>query len=177
MNIVDIILLVILGIAAYHGYQRGLFVSLVSIFAFFVGIILAFTFMDWGVEFLSNYIDGFIGFMPFLAFLIIFGVVAVLINIGGGMVKKAMDFTLLGNFDKIAGAFLGLAKWVIGVSLLIWLVQTVGIEIPHNWQESSQLYQKIEPVAPWIIDGFSEYWPFIKDLFESIKDRLQPSLI
>ena len=177
MNIVDIILLVILGVAAYNGYNRGLFVSLVSIFAFFVAIILAFMFMDWGVEVLSNYIDGFTGFMPFLAFLIIFGLAAVLINIGGSMVKKAMDLTLLGSFDKIAGALLGIVKWVVGASLLIWLIQTVGLEIPNNWQESSSLYQKIEPVAPWIIDRFSEYWPFIKDLFESIKERLQPTLI
>lgn len=176
MNVIDIVLLVILGLAAYKGYQRGLFVSLISIVAFFLSIILAFVLLDWGVDLLGSYIEGFKGFLPYLAFIMIFGAVALLINIGAGIVKKTMDLTLLGSVDNIAGALLGIVKWVFGASLLIWLTHAVGVEIPGDMQENSLVYDKIEPVAPWLIDSFSEYWPFIKSLFESIKERLQPSI-
>ncbi|MDH3708382.1 MAG: CvpA family protein [Cyclobacteriaceae bacterium] len=177
MNILDIVLLLFLGFAAYRGYQRGLFVSLLSIVAFFLGIILAFALLDWGVDLLDDYIEELGSLLPFVAFFMIFGGVAMLITIGGGMVKKAMDLTLLGSVDNLAGALLGALKWMVGASLIIWLVQSFGVEIPDDMQESSWLFAKIQPIAPWIIENLSEYWPFIKELFESIKERLNPSLI
>lgn len=176
MNIVDIVILLILGIAAYKGYQRGLFVSILSVIAFLVSLGMAFILLDWGVELLGDYIEGLKGLLPYLAFVMIFGVVAVLINLGGNMVKKAMDLTLLGSFDNIGGALLGVLKWIFGASLFIWLTQSVGIEIPNNMQEQSWLFNKIQPVAPWVIDSFSEYWPFMESLFQSIKERLQPAI-
>lgn len=176
VNIVDLIILVILGFAAYKGYQKGLFISLLSVVAFILSIVLAFVLLDWGVDLLGNYIEGFKGLLPYLAFIVLFGVVALLINLAGTLAKKALDLTLLGSLDNLAGAALGVIKWIFGVSLLIWLTHTVGIELPGEMHESSWLYSRVEPVAPWVIDSFSEYWPFIKSLFESIKERLQPPI-
>jgi len=170
MSTVDIVILIIIGFAAYKGYQRGLFLSLISIVAFIVSVVLAFVLLDWGVDILGNWFDGINAILPYLAFLMIF------INLGGNMVKKAMDLTLLGSVDNLAGAVLGALKWVFGASLIIWLVGTLGVEVPESWQEESWLYARIQPVAPWVLDGFSEYWPFLKSLFESLKERFQTPL-
>ena len=67
MNVTDIILLLILGIAGYRGYQRGFMVSLLSIIAFLIAIILAFFFLDWGVQMLDDLVEGFNGVLPYLA--------------------------------------------------------------------------------------------------------------
>ena len=176
MSTADLLILFVVGMAAYKGYQRGLFLSLLSIVAFIVSIVLAFVLLDWGVDMLGNWFDGINAVLPYLAFLMIFGGGSLLINLGGNLVKKAMDLTLLGSLDNVAGAVLGAIKWVFGASLIIWLIQTLGVEVPQSWQEESWLYAKIQPIAPWVLDAFSEYWPFLKSLFESLKERFQTPL-
>ena len=176
MNVTDIILLLILGVAGFRGYQRGFIVSLLSILAFWVAIVLAFMFLDWGVQFLDDMIDGFTGVLPYLAFILIFAGVALGINMVGKILKKTLDLTILGNFDSLAGSILAVLTWGFGISILIWLTNKVGIEVPDTWTGNSIIYQKIEPVAPVVIDAFSEYLPFIKHLFRSIADRLSPAV-
>ncbi len=176
MNATDIILLLILGFAGYRGYQRGFMVSLLSIVAFLVATVLAFYFLDWGVHMLDDLVEGFSGVLPYLAFVLIFIGVAIAINVIGKAFKTAIDLTLLGSFDSIAGGMLGVLKWAFGLSLLIWLSNQVGIEVPPGLQEGSLLYSKIEPVAPMVIDGISEYLPFLKSLFQSIAERIRPAI-
>lgn len=176
MNATDFVLLLILGVAGFRGYQRGFIVSLLSIVAFWVAIVLAFMFLDWGVQFLEDMIDGFTGLLPYLAFVLIFTVVAIGINIVGKVLKKTLDLTLLGNFDNFAGSILAILTWGFGISILIWLTNKVGMEVPDDWTSGSILYQKIEPLAPVVIEVFSEYLPFIKHLFKSIADRLSPGV-
>ena len=176
MNATDLILLLILGVAGFRGFQRGFIVSLLSIVAFWVGIVLAFMFLDWGVRFLDDLIDGFTGILPYLAFILIFAGVAIGVNLVGKILKKTLDLTLLGNFDNFAGSVLAVLTWGFGISILIWLTHSVGLEIPTNWTAGSVLYSKIEPIAPMVIDVFSEYLPFIEHLFKSIADRLSPAV-
>ena len=176
MNITDIILLLILAFAGYRWYHRGFLVSLLSIVAFFLAIILAFMFMDWGVTILDDYLDEFNGFLPYLAFALIFIITAAGISLLGKALKKVLDLTLLGSFDNIAGAIMGVSLWVFGISVFIWLTDSVGFELPNSWVQDSILYGKIRSIAPVMIDGVSEFIPMIKDLFESITDRLQPAI-
>ena len=150
-------------------------VSLLSIIAFIGAIILAFMFLDWGIRTLDNMIEGFNGVLPYLAFVMIFVGVAVAINLIGKMLKKAIDLTLFGSFDSIVGGIVGVLKWVFAISLLIWLSRNVGIEVPPDMQSDSLLYSRLEPVAPFIIDTFSEYLPFLKSLFQSIADHVRPA--
>lgn len=176
MNATDFILLLILGVAGFRGYQRGFVVSMLSIVAFWVALVLAFMFLDWGVQFLDEKIDGFTGILPYLAFILIFVGVAVGINIVGKVLKKTLDLTLLGKFDNLAGSILAVLTWAFGISIVVWLSNNVGMAVPDDWAEGSIIYQKIEPVAPAVIEVFSEYLPFIKHLFQSIADRLSPAV-
>ena len=174
MNVVDIIFILILALAGYRGYQTGFLISLISIFAFVVATISAFMLLHWGVQILDDLIDGFSGILPYLAFVIIFVGVAILINVIGKILKQAIDLTMLGSFDNLGGAIIGVLKWIFGLSLLIWLTDYLGFEVPAEWKQGSIMFAKLEPVAPFIIEGCSEYLPFLKSIFESITEGLQP---
>jgi membrane protein required for colicin V production len=50
----DLIIIVFLATGAYSGYKQGLFISILSIVAFIIAIILAFHFMDWGTALLAE---------------------------------------------------------------------------------------------------------------------------
>ncbi len=176
MSFPDLVVVILLGIAAFKGYNKGLFLSLLSIVAFIVSLILAFVLLDIGVEFLQNRVNGFDGLLPYIAFLMIFGLLALLINLGGTMVKKAMDVTLLGSVDSVAGAIVGVFKWIFGLSMILWLTEWAGLQIFDETMERSKLLSYIQPVAPWVIDKLSVLWPLIETTFESIKERLHPAL-
>lgn len=176
MNATDIIFLFILGFAGYRGYQTGFLVSLLSIISFVIATIMGFAFLHWGVQMLEDLVDGFSEILPYLAFILIFVGVAILINLLGKFLKGAIDLTILGSFDNIAGGVLGMLKWVFGLSLLIWLIDYIGLEVPSDWKNGSVLYAKVEPVAPYIIDILSEYIPFLKSLFKSLGESLRPAV-
>ena len=175
MNVVDIIFIVILALAGYRGYQTGFLISLISILAFIVATISAFMLLHWGVQMLDDLIDGLNGILPYLAFVLIFVGVAILINVLGKILKQAIDLTMLGSFDNFAGALIGVLKWVFGISLLIWLTDYLGFELPSEWEQESIMFAKLEPVAPFIFEACSEYLPFLKSIFESITEGLQPA--
>lgn len=176
MSTADIVLLLVLGFAGFRGYQSGFIVSLLSLLGFWVGIILAFMFLDWGVQILDGMIEGFTGLLPYIAFILIFAAVGIGVDIIAKVVKKSIDLTPLGIFDNFAGSILGILTWAFGISILIWLTDKFGIEWPGHFRDNSMLFSKIEALAPVVFDLFAEYVPFLKHLFDSIAERLSPDI-
>ena len=178
MNVADIVFLGIIGYAGYRGFQRGFLISFISIIAFVFATILAFALLHWGVQVLEESFDSLSSFgfaLPYLAFAMIFIGVTILINFLGKFLKSTIDLTLLGSVDSIAGGMLGVLKWIFGLSLLIWLVQYLGFKTPDSWRQDSMLYAQIEPVAPYVMEIFSEYIPFLKSILESVRENFQPT--
>lgn len=141
--------------------------------AFILAIIGGFKLMETGMVYLSEYFEDFGQLLPFISFLIIFLAIILLINMLGKLLKKMIDMTLLGGFDKFAGAILGLVKWAIGVSILLWLVNNFGIELPGQ-EEELVLYPFLTELGPKLIASLDVVLPFAQDMLESIKALLSP---
>ncbi len=92
----------------------------------------------------------------------------------GKLVKKMLDMTLLGGLDKFAGAILGIVKWAIGVSIILWLVNNFGVELPGQEQENLVLYPFLTELGPKLISSLDVVLPFAKDMIESIKELISP---
>ena len=107
-------MLVPLVFGAVLGYRKGLLIELIGIVAFVLAIIAGFKLMEVGMVYLDEYIEGFNELLPFLSFIIIFLAIIILINMLGKLLKKMIDMTILGGFDSIAGAIVGVVKWAIG---------------------------------------------------------------
>jgi membrane protein required for colicin V production len=170
VHTLDIILLVPLLLGAYLGFKRGLLLELVGLVALVLAILGAFKLLHTGIEFLNQYIPKYGNFVPFVAFIGIFIGILILINLLGHLTKKLMDLTLLGSFDYIAGAILGIFKWAFLVSVVLWLTEQVHITIPEKLIRDSFLYPYILNFAPKIGNYVASVFPFADNLFESIQD-------
>ena len=159
-----------LAIGGYSGYRQGLFIGLLSIVAFFIGIILAFRFMHWGAELLAEKVESLTFMLPFIAFIIIFLAVTITIRILAYMVKKALDLTILGTFDSFAGAILGIFKWVVMISLLLWVAKSFEFHFPKKLIEGSVIYPMVVPVAPTLVAMLDNYTPIVDKAIETIQD-------
>ncbi|MBD3630378.1 CvpA family protein [Cyclobacterium sp.] len=170
MSTIDIIILGMLAVGAFSGYKQGLFIGLLSILAFFIGIILAFRFMHWGAEILADRVESLTFMLPFVAFILIFLAVTITIRILAYLVKKALNLTILGTFDSFAGSILGIAKWAIMISLLIWVAHSFEFDVPEEMQEGAVVYPLVVPVAPTLVSLLDDYTPVIDAAIATVKE-------
>lgn len=169
MEAIDIVILVFLCIGAYSGYRQGLFISILSVVAFIVALILAFHLMDWGAQRLAQHVTELTFALPFMAFLMIFLGVILTIRALAFLVKKTLDFTILGPVDNVAGGILGVIKTAFILSLLLWIADSFEFKVTDEWTEGSQTYAVIRPLAPLVITFLDAYTPIISESVQSIQ--------
>ena len=129
--------------------------------------------MEIGITYLKGYFEGIDHILPFISFIIIFLAIILLIKMLGKVIKKMIDMTLLGGIDKFAGAVVGMVKWAIGVSIILWLTLNFGIELPGQ-NEELVLYPFLVDLGPDIISKLDVVIPFAEEMLESIKELIGP---
>ncbi|EON77277.1 hypothetical protein ADIS_2145 [Lunatimonas lonarensis] len=170
MATIDVILLGMLGIGAYSGYKKGLFIGILTIIAFFFGLIVAFRFMHWGAALLSEHVESLTFMLPFISFLLIFFVVTALIRLLAYVVKQGLNLTILGTFDSFAGLVLGVLKWAMMISLLLWVANAFDFKAPDSFREGAVIYPMITPIAPTVVDMLDRYTPIIETTMAAVQE-------
>ena len=127
--------------------------EIVSLAAFVISVLVAFKFLNESTGFVSKYITNpvTVRLIPYISFAILFLPIVFLINKLGWLLRSSTKASLLGNFDSIIGATVGLLTWAFGVSIVFWLISSVGIKIGENQLDKSMVYPVIAPIAPKII--------------------------
>ena len=169
MEAVDVVLLIILGFAAVSGFRKGFIMELVSILAFILAIIGGFKLLHIGIEVLQDQFNLTGRLVPYLAFLLIFIGIILLMNILGRVVKKAIDMTLLGSVDNFAGSLMGALKWAFGLSVLIWIFNYFQINPLDMSTRESPVYAFVEGFAPKVVEYIAIVLPFADGAFGSIE--------
>ena len=164
METIDIVLLILLGVGTYRGFQTGLLLQLLGIIAFFLAIIGGFHFMYWGAEWLEQYLEGYEALLPIISFIAVFIIILVVINLIGKGLKSILDMTLLGSFDSITGAIAGLLKWTLVLSLLIWFVSNYLYYPLDDIGEDAIVYPLVASLAPLLFDALSALLPYLQNL-------------
>lgn len=125
----DILILVVVLVAAFLGFQRGILAQAGSIIAVLAGIVaarifgpkLSVFFADGDVPGLVEQVSGY-GVAFILAYLLVW--------IVARMARSAFRAVKLGIVDKLAGAVFKIAEWVLILSLVLnfYLIITGGAD-------------------------------------------------
>lgn len=161
MNTLDLFIIIPLAWGAFNGYRKGLLVEIVAVVAFIVAMIVGFKFLAFGIDLLSPYISRELArkLLPWLGFSVIFFPTVFLINQMGFALRRSLKYTLLGTFDSVAGAAVGLFTWVFGISVMLWLLSYMGVKMPIRHTEGALLYPYVVPVAPMVMDKAAVWVP------------------
>jgi membrane protein required for colicin V production len=159
----DIVILVLLAIGAFRGFRKGFLLEIAGILALLLGIIGAIKLLKEGMEFLSEHFEISSQILPYVAFLALFLLILLGVSLIGRLFKKMIDLTPLGTLDNFAGAIVGILKWALGISFLLWATVTFGFEF-FKEEEQSPLYNYIARLAPWIVEKVQSIAPTLKDL-------------
>lgn len=173
MNVIDIVILVFFGIGAYSGFKKGFILETISLAAFFIAIIVGIKLLNIGVDFISQYIDGYDHILPVIVFTLLFIGIIILLNWIGKLLKKVLDMTLFGSIDDIVGAVLGIVKWALVISIFFWVFNSFGGKFSSEVTAESFLYEPVSSFAPSLFSLVSSVFPFIEEFFNNSREFIK----
>ena len=159
MNYIDIIIIVILGIAMIRGFINGFVRELASLAALILGIWGAIKFSSFTAARLYDYFDMTGKYVGIIAFIITFLIIVVIIHFIGLLVDKLMKAVALGFINKLLGIAFGLLKSVLIMSVIFMVLNAIEQHrpfLPKEKIEGSMLYNPISDIAPAIFPIIGE---------------------
>lgn len=159
MNVFDIICLILLAYAGWKAFRKGFVIEIFGILALFAGIYGGIHFSDGVAEWLSNSVKMKEEWLPAVAFTVTFLLVLVSVYFLGRMVTKLLDIASLSIFNKIAGAFFGILKYALIMSVILMLIHPLNEQlnfISDETKESSLLYQPLHDLSSTVIPAIKE---------------------
>jgi len=149
MNYIDIIILILLLLAAISGYRKGLVVELASLAALILGIWGAFEFSDITAEFLVENFNWHWKYLNIVSFILTFIVIVILVHVVGSVVNKIVETAMLGFLNRLAGIVFGILKSAL---------------VPEDTKAESKLYQPLRNFVPSL-------FPFIEEWVDDINNE------
>lgn len=165
MTTADLTLVVIILIGAISGYRQGFLMELFSFAALLLGVLGAFKLLGYAMIFLDDQFHVNKTILPYVAFAVVFIAIVIAVRLLGRLIKISIDKTFLGRLDQVAGAVLGLLKAAFLLSVALWILRSLQLELPSGWTAHSWLLPKIEGFAPQVTLWLGEYIPFFRDIF------------
>lgn len=165
MSSADIVLAVFLLIGAVSGYRQGFLMALFSLAALVLGIIGAFKLLGEAMVWLAAQFDISESVLPYVAFAVVFIAILIAVILVGKIIKISIDKTFLGRVDQAAGSLLGILKAAFLLSVCLWILDVLNLELPSSWAEGSWLLPHVEAFAPMVALWLSEFLPFFSDVF------------
>lgn len=167
--IIDLIFAVLLVIAIIKGYQKGLIIALFSIIAFIIGLAAALKLSAVAAVYLKDSVNISAKWLPFVAFMVIFFIVVILVRLGGKLIEKTFQVVLLGWLNRLGGIILYAVLYTIIFSIFLFYAEKLQLVQPAVIK-SSQTYTFIQPLGPVIMNNFGKVIPVFKDMFTGLED-------
>ena len=165
MSKADIVLIILVLIAAWSGYKEGFLMELISLVAIVLGVFGGFKLMGAGMIFLQERFNADKSTLPYISFIVIFIIIVVLVQLLGRMVKNSLDKSFLGSVDQSMGAALGAFKTLFMLSIAIWIMDSLKFSLKPEWTDGSWLYPFTAHLAPRTADWIGGFIPVFKEIF------------
>jgi membrane protein required for colicin V production len=161
---IDLIYALLLVLATIKGFQRGLIVGLFSFVALVVGLAAALKLSSVVAGYLADSVNISAEWLPFVAFLVVFIEVVLLIRLGAKAIESAVEVVMMGWLNRLGGILLYIAMYTLVYSVLLFYAGKMGFIQPETI-EKSITFSWIEPLGPKVIGVIGQLIPWFKDLF------------
>ncbi|MCB2181626.1 MAG: CvpA family protein [Desulfobulbaceae bacterium] len=149
MSILDIIILIVIALFLARGLWAGFVKQIAGLAALIIGFVVAGRFYGQSssldIPFIQNPQVGF-----FASYILIFLVTFFSVICLGMLLKKVVQLSLLGWFDRLLGGILGLAKGSF-VSCLLFMGLALFISAANPFFNKSFFYPYLEKSSAFII--------------------------
>ena len=175
MSIVDILILIPLGYAAWKGFQHGIIIEVFTLLALLVGIYAGIHFSDVTANWMKNSLGWDSEYLPVIAFTITFLGIGAMVYFAGKMIEQFVKVTNLTPINKAFGIVFAVLKMTYFVSVFLVLLESYdekGDFLPPSMKEKSLLYNPILKVSTTTIPALKESTLFVKNALQSDSTKL-----
>jgi membrane protein required for colicin V production len=172
--LIDFISIALIILSIVKGLRKGLVVAVFSLLAFVIGLAAALKLSAVVAEYMGANTSISERWLPMLAFLIIFFLVALLVRLGARAIETAMRMTMLGWLNRLGGLVFYLLLYFLVYSIILFYATQLHI-IKTETIQTSTTYPLIYPMAPIVMDAIGQVVPFFKNTFSDLEgffDRL-----
>lgn len=159
MNYIDVIILIIIGLAMVNGFINGLIKEVATLAALIIGIWGAIRFSSFTAAKLYDWFDMTGKYVGIISFIITFAVIAIAIHFLGMLVENLTKAIALGFINRLLGIAFGLLKAVLILSVIFVVLNAIDARrpfLPREKIDKSMLYNPISDIAPAIFPIIGE---------------------
>ncbi len=167
--IIDIAFIILMIMAIFKGLNKGFIIGIFSFVAFIVGLAAALKFSAVVAAYLQGKGMEATKWLPVLSFFLVFILVILLVGLGARLIKKTVQFAMLGWLDSLLGVFLYMIIYIIILSVLLFFAEKMFLLKPHVIIDS-YTYKYIAPWGPKVINNLGKIIPFFKDMFIQLQE-------
>jgi membrane protein required for colicin V production len=160
MNYIDIILGLLLIVAAIRGFIKGFIYEIASLVALILGVWGGIHFSYYLADFIEHTFSWHSKHLELISFFIILVVIVIVIHLIGMALSKVVDAISLGFLNHTAGLFFGIVKAAFILSILLILLDRLDRYydfIPEEDKVKSRTYEPLKNFVPSIFP-FLNFW-------------------
>jgi membrane protein required for colicin V production len=165
--IIDIIFLILMVMAIFKGYSRGLIVAVFTFIAFMIGLAAALKLSAVVAYKLHEKMNVESYFLPVISFAIVFIAVVLIVRLIAGLIRKVARLAFLGWADALAGILLYAVMYLMAYSVVLFYATKIHLISPQV-QMASATYSFIAPSAPKVINAVGKVLPVFSNMFADL---------
>jgi len=165
LSSIDIALILVVLLGAYGGYRDGFLMTLFSLLAIILGVLGGFKLMGKAMLLLSEKFNVDATVLPYISFFVVFIIIVIIVTALGRLIRSSIDGNFLGQVDQILGGLLGIVKIIFMTSVILWILDSMKVDLPEHWTENSWLYPKVAHFAPKVTSIIGKFIPAFKGIF------------
>jgi membrane protein required for colicin V production len=165
--LIDVIVFILLAMAIFKGLRKGLIVAVFSFLAFIIGLAAALKLSTAMAAYIGDNVAVSQRWLPFLAFIVVFIIVVLLIRLGAKLLQGAVQMVMLGLINRIGGAVFYILIYFFIFSIILFYATQLNLIKPATTQ-SSLTYGYIQPFGPKVIEIVGSIVPFFSDMFAEL---------
>jgi len=166
--LIDIFYIILMIFACIKGLRRGLIIAIFSVIAFIAGLAAALKLSAVVATRLSMHVNAGGRWLPVLSFILVFIVVAFLVNMGGRLIEKSFSVIMLGWVNRFGGMLLYILLYSIIFSIFLFYAVQLNFVKPATTQ-ASIIFPYIQSLGPSVINSLGTIIPFFKDMFNELQ--------
>jgi membrane protein required for colicin V production len=166
--IIDVLFILLMVVAVYKGFNRGLIVAICSFFAILIGMAAALKLSTVVASWLHSRSGITAQWLPFISFILVMLAVILLLRIGASLLQKSVELLLMGWLNRLGGMLFYAAIYITLLSVVLFYAEKVHI-LKSETIIASKSYNFIAPWGPKIINGFGLIIPLFKNMFTELE--------
>jgi len=151
-------------LAIFKGLRKGFILGIFSLLAFIIGLAAALKLSSVLAVYLQKNVVAASAWLPVLSFLVVFVVVILIVRLGARLIKKTIDFAMLGWLDRLGGMVLYIIIYTIIFSVILFFAEKLLFLQPQVIARSV-VYKYVVPWGPKVINNLGNIIPFFRGMF------------